>query len=134
MYRSLHTRAIRRRDSDLWPGRFPAGTWAFILNRIAALGLVLFLVLHLLAVSTVLLGPEIFNRTMAFLHRFTVLEVALLAALLYHGLNGIRVILLDLGVGLRHQRLLFWAAFTLSLAGTVAGGWFLLVLKTGAGS
>lgn len=133
MSRARNTREVRWRDLDLWPGRFPVGTWAFLLNRIAALALLLYLILHLLALSTVLLGVAAFDDTMAFLHRpaFVPLEVALLAALLYHGLNGIRLILLDVGVGVRHQKRLFWAAFALSLAGTLAGGWFLLLGRSG---
>lgn len=128
MRRSRCTREVGYRDSDAWPGQFKVGTWAFVLHRISGLALVLFVFIHLAAMASALGGQDAFDRTMAFLHRpvFRPLEVALLAALLFHGLNGLRIILLDLGVGFRYQKHMFWAAFALAAAGTLTGAWYLL--------
>jgi len=44
-------------------------------------------------------------------------EMLLVTAVIYHGLNGLRVILFDLGIGIKRQKALFWGAFVLAAAG-----------------
>jgi succinate dehydrogenase / fumarate reductase cytochrome b subunit len=63
------------------------------------LGLVLYLILHLFVLSTLLLGPEAWDTfiNLARNPAFLVLDVILLAGILIHGLNGIRVGLAGLG-------------------------------------
>jgi len=50
-------------------------------------------------------------------------EIALVAAIGYHGLNGLRIILIDFwSVGTKHQKLMFWiviVVWVLLLAGFV---------------
>ncbi len=36
------------------------------------------------------------------------LDLALVVAVLYHALNGVRVILMDLGIGVRSHKLVYW--------------------------
>jgi succinate dehydrogenase / fumarate reductase cytochrome b subunit len=36
------------------------------------------------------------------------LDLMLVAAVLYHALNGVRIILMDLGVGIRQHKAVFW--------------------------
>lgn len=87
------------------------GTWAFALNRIMGLLLVLYLGIHLGVLSLLARGPRAYDAFVAFASHPLVLlfDLGLAAVLLYHGLNGVRLILLGLGWGLRWQRELFWA-------------------------
>jgi succinate dehydrogenase / fumarate reductase cytochrome b subunit len=39
-----------------------------------------------------------------------VLDLALVVAVLYHALNGVRIILLDFGIGTKRHKLMFWCA------------------------
>jgi succinate dehydrogenase hydrophobic anchor subunit len=71
--------------------------WAWLLQRAAALGLVLVVVLHL---------ANPFRRPV---------QALLLALVLLHGLLGLRVILLDLGLPLRWHQALFAAAVGLAV-------------------
>ncbi|RMG68665.1 MAG: hypothetical protein D6710_09895, partial [Nitrospirae bacterium] len=48
-------------------------------------------------------------------------EVALLALVLAHGLNGVRVTALEMGVPSSKQKTLFWYAFTLGIILFITG-------------
>jgi succinate dehydrogenase / fumarate reductase cytochrome b subunit len=90
------------------------GMWAWILHRLTGLGLVFYIFIHIVLMSTSLLrGQQAFDATLSYLMShpvFQVLETLVLGAALYHGFNGIRILLFDLGVGIgvRSQKVLFW--------------------------
>ncbi len=90
------------------------GMWAWILHRLTGLGLVLYIFIHIVLMSSSLLrGQQAFDAMLSYLMGhpvFQVLETLLLGAALYHGFNGIRILLFDLGlgIGVRRQKLLFW--------------------------
>ena len=91
--------------------RLRIGNVAYILNRLTAIGLVAYLYIHLVVLSMLTQGPSGWDpfikiaRTPFFLS----LDVILLAGILIHGLNGIRVGLTGFGVGVRGQKPLFVA-------------------------
>ena len=84
--------------------------WAFALNRITGLGLVLYLVIHLAVLSLLARGETAWNNFVALAKTpfFLFLDVVLIFGLLFHGLNGIRVTLVGMGIGVRSQKTLFW--------------------------
>jgi succinate dehydrogenase / fumarate reductase cytochrome b subunit len=95
------------------------GYWAWLLHRVSGVAIILFLFLHVLDTSLVGFGPTAYE-TFVSLYRlpvFRVLEVALAGAVLYHGINGIRIILIDfIQDASRIQRQLWyvvWAAFVI---------------------
>ncbi len=73
------------------------GQWAWILHRFTGLGVLLFLVIHILDTFVIVFGPEIYDKVMALYRHplFRVSEVGLAAAVLFHALNGIRITILD---------------------------------------
>lgn len=87
------------------------GQRAFILNRITGLGLVAYLYLHLGVLSLLLRGESAWNGflELAITPTFLGLDILLLAGLLYHGLNGVRVALVGTGILSDRQRSLWWA-------------------------
>ena len=97
--------------SQMWDA---TGMWAFVLHRITGLGLVFYILLHtILMGSSLLSGKEDFDATLSVLMGnpvFEVLDIMLLGAVLYHGFNGIRIILFDMGAGVsvNSQRNIFW--------------------------
>ena len=105
-------------------GRAPGG-WAFILNRLTALGLTFYLGLHLIVLGKLAGGPGAYDDFVALAHStwMKAAEVILIAAVLFHGLNGLRLILHALGLGVHRQRL--WAAVTAVLA-ALASLWMAL--------
>jgi succinate dehydrogenase / fumarate reductase cytochrome b subunit len=99
------------------------GMWAFAVHRITGIGLVAYLLLHLLVLSILAQGPAGWDTfvTLARTPVFLALDVVLIAGILVHGLNGIRVALLGMGYGVSRQKpafagLLIAAAILLVLA------------------
>ncbi|MGQ9584139.1 MAG: succinate dehydrogenase, cytochrome b556 subunit [Anaerolineae bacterium] len=86
------------------------GMWAFVLNRLSGLLLVAYLMVHLMVLSLLAGGPVTYDRFVSFAsHPVVILfDIALIGLLLYHGLNGVRLILLSLGVCLNRQGEVFW--------------------------
>ena len=87
-----------------------AGGTAQWLQRITGLLLLLYLLLHVLTIRQLSHGPEAFNAALATFQNplFKLLEIGLLATVILHALNGIRITLIDLGIGQERQRQLFW--------------------------
>ena len=98
--------------------RGKAGMWAWVLNRITGLAVVLFLYVHVADTFLIGFGPDVYNEVMG-LYRAPVvrfLEVGLVAAVLYHGLNGIRVMLINFWEpATRIERQLFYGVVALTL-------------------
>ena len=93
-------RALRNRE----------GQWAWALHRLSGLGVLAFLCMHIVDTSLMLAGEDAYNHLIRNVYQqawFQPLEIALGGALVYHTLNGLRVIALDLWEpALRHDRLL----------------------------
>ena len=71
------------------------GMWAFALNRLTGIGLVVYLYLHFVMLSQLLQGPAAWDAFVALARSPLVLvfDVVLFAGLVIHGLNGFRVAL-----------------------------------------
>jgi succinate dehydrogenase hydrophobic anchor subunit len=106
------------------------GGMAFLVNRAIGLGLVAYLYLHLLILSMLARGPDAWDSFMdlASSAPFLALDVILLAGILIHAANGVRVVLIGLGLVARGQRARLGAAPP--LAGQMISGAALLVLLT----
>lgn len=94
-----------------------AGGWAFVLNRITALGLTLYLFLHLIVLGELAKGPDAYDNFLVLTENpFIKLgELAVVAAAILHGLNGVRIILTSFGVGVTRQKQLFYGFMIVSI-------------------
>lgn len=93
--------------AGLWKA---TGMWAWLLFRISGLILVFYLGAHIIIIST---GQ--FDKLDALMKTFdnpvlVLLDLALVVAVLYHALNGVRIILMDLGIGIKRHKVMFWSA------------------------
>ena len=77
------------------------GQWSWMLHRVTGVGVLLFLLAHILDTALIALGPEHYNAIISIyrLPVFRVGEVALVAMVLYHALNGIRIVIIDFWPG-----------------------------------
>ena len=75
------------------------GYVAWILHRLTGLGLSLYIFMHIYVIHHISKGKEAFNEVMALVQSpfFHFAEVALLGAVVYHAVNGLRVVLTDYG-------------------------------------
>jgi succinate dehydrogenase / fumarate reductase cytochrome b subunit len=104
-----------------------------MLFRISGLVLVFYLFMHLWVISQGRIGgPEAINNLFEFFDKplLVFLDLMLVAAVLYHALNGVRVILMDLGIGIKQHKVVFWicmlvAALSLSLFAAKASSFIL---------
>jgi succinate dehydrogenase / fumarate reductase cytochrome b subunit len=93
------------------------GFWAFILNRLSALGLTFYLGLHLAVLNKLAQGTQAYDDFVAFSQSplIKIGEVILIAAAVFHGLNGLRLILHAFGIGIRYQKQLFLLAVAVTV-------------------
>jgi succinate dehydrogenase / fumarate reductase cytochrome b subunit len=83
---------------EIYTYRGGPGMIAWALHRVAGVGVVLFLALHIFDIFLMHFGPGLFDDLL-FLYKHPLLratEILLLFGLLYHALNGLRIILLDI--------------------------------------
>jgi len=94
------------------------GTFAFIMNRLTGLGLTFYLFLHLLALGQLASGPQAYDGFIALVKNpvFLVGEYLVVVGGILHGLNGLRIVITSLGVGVPNQKQLFYALMLLALA------------------
>jgi succinate dehydrogenase / fumarate reductase, cytochrome b subunit len=100
--------------SGLWKG---VGMWAWILFRISGLVLVAYLFVHIWVISQGRVGgaTQLNNLFKMFDKPVLVFfDLMLVAAVLYHALNGVRVILMDLGVGIRQHKAVYWVCMVVA--------------------
>ncbi|OQZ89295.1 succinate dehydrogenase, cytochrome b556 subunit [Mycobacterium alsense] len=117
----------RRPPRTLYRG--DPGMWAWVLHRISGATIFFFLFVHVLDSAMLRVNPQTYNAVIGDYQTPIVglMEYGLIAAVLFHGLNGIRVILIDFwSEGPRHQRLMFWIVWIVFLllmvpAGVVTG-------------
>jgi succinate dehydrogenase / fumarate reductase cytochrome b subunit len=103
------TSPARRLRRTLYRG--DPGMWSWVLHRITGATIFFFLFVHVLDTALVRVGPQTYNEVITTYKTpiVGVMELGLAAAVLYHGLNGIRVILIDFWAqGTRYQRLMLW--------------------------
>jgi succinate dehydrogenase cytochrome b556 subunit len=86
--------------NGLWQAikyRGGTGHLAFIGHRLAGLGTLLFLIIHVTETSAVYFNPQFYADVVArYQHPVFMLgEIGLVAAVLFHGLNGVRIIAFD---------------------------------------
>ena len=92
--------------------------WSWVLHRITGVAIYFFLLVHILDTSLVRLSPEAYNAVIG-TYKTPIMglgEIALVAAIGLHALNGLRIILIDFSSwGTKHQRLMFWIVIGLWL-------------------
>jgi succinate dehydrogenase / fumarate reductase cytochrome b subunit len=94
------------------------GQWAYFLHRISGIAIALYLFIHVVNISLAMFGPEVADRAMAIFHiwPFRVGLLAVIAGVIYHTLNGLRIIAMDLtGWGVSRQRPMWYGVLALSV-------------------
>jgi succinate dehydrogenase / fumarate reductase, cytochrome b subunit len=88
-----------------------SGITAHVIQRITGVLLLIYLFLHVRTIHELSRGQAAFDAALLTFRNpfFKLLEIALLGTVILHALNGVRITLLDLGVGHARQRQLFWA-------------------------
>lgn len=99
-----------------------SGQYAWALHRATGLGIIFFLLVHILDIMLIGLGRDVYDHTVEFYGRAFIIpmEVALVGAVIYHALNGLRVILIDFWPGgVKNQRTMYYLAVIAAVALTI---------------
>lgn len=104
--------------------RIHLGTLAWILHRLSGLGLIFYLLLHIWVIHHLAGGQKSFDGIMEVFNNplFKFLEIGLVGVILYHLFNGLRVTLIDMGLLVERQKMLFAVAVVLWLIAWFAIG------------
>jgi succinate dehydrogenase / fumarate reductase cytochrome b subunit len=87
--------------------------WSWVAHRVTGVLIYFFLFVHVLDTSLVRVSPEDYDRVIDTYKTPAValLEYFLVAAVLFHALNGLRVAAIDFwSKGTRYQKQMLWAA------------------------
>jgi succinate dehydrogenase / fumarate reductase cytochrome b subunit len=73
------------------------GQWSWLLHRITGVAIILFLFAHVVDTAVIGWGPDAYNKVMAAYENpfVRLLELGLVAAVLYHSVNGTKITLID---------------------------------------
>ena len=98
----------------LYRGQY--GMWSWVAHRITGVAIFFFLLVHVLDTALVRVSPEAYNAVMA-TYKNPVMglgEAGLVAAIVYHAFNGLRIILIDFWKGgTKNQKGLLWGVIAL---------------------
>jgi succinate dehydrogenase / fumarate reductase cytochrome b subunit len=100
------------------------GFLSFMLRRISGVALVIYLGMHIVAIGSVNSGSATFDDAMNFLQQpfFKLAEIALLAAVVYHAFDGIRLLIVHYFSVTEYRKSMFYAVFVVSFILVIAGG------------
>ncbi|PQZ91661.1 succinate dehydrogenase, cytochrome b556 subunit [Arthrobacter sp. MYb227] len=108
-------------SGTLYRGR--EGMWSWVGHRITGVVIFLFLLVHVLDTSLVRVSPGAYDAVMATYKNplMALGETALVAAIVFHAFNGLRLILVDFWKqGTKYQRQMLWSVIGLWVITMVA--------------
>jgi succinate dehydrogenase / fumarate reductase cytochrome b subunit len=103
------TKKQARPGGTLYRGN--TGMWSWVLHRITGVAIFFFLLVHILDTALIRVSPEAYNAVIGTYKNplMGLGEVGLVGAIIFHALNGLRIILIDFwSKGVKYQRLMFW--------------------------
>ncbi|KAM9861880.1 succinate dehydrogenase, cytochrome b556 subunit [Leucobacter sp. BZR 635] len=110
-----------QRGGTLYRGN--EGMWSWVLHRITGVAIFFFLLVHVLDTALIRVSPEAYNAVMS-AYKTPIMglgEAALVAAIVFHAFNGLRIILVDYwSKGAKYHKTMFWIVIVL-WAVTMAG-------------
>jgi succinate dehydrogenase / fumarate reductase cytochrome b subunit len=92
--------------------------WSWVLHRITGIAIFFFLLVHVLDTSLIRVSPEAYNAVLG-TYKNPIMglgETVLVVAIVFHALNGLRIILVDVwSKGAQYQKQMFWIVIGLWL-------------------
>jgi len=117
---------VKAGNSTVYKGR--SGQWAFVTHRVSGFLVFMFLLLHIVDVSLIS-RPELYDEVHE-LYGNVVLrlfEVGLLFGLVFHSLNGLRIVMVDFFPGgIRNERRALGVVIFLTIVFTLVGGYVIM--------
>jgi succinate dehydrogenase / fumarate reductase, cytochrome b subunit len=118
---------VKAPAGTLYRGR--EGMWSWVAHRITGVLIFFFLFSHVLDTALVRVSPDAYNRIMDTYKTpiVNLFEVGLVGAVLYHALNGLRVMAIDFwDKGTKYQKQMTFAVVGITVLVMVPGTYFML--------
>ena len=124
----MATRASKRKSTygPIYKGH--EGQYSWLVHRITGVAIILFLFAHVVDTAVVGWGPNAYNRVVAVYENpfVRLLELGLVAAVISHSLNGLKIILIDFFPSLATRiRLLGYATLAAFIASMIPITWIM---------
>ena len=106
-----------------------SGMWSWLFHRVSGLAILLFLLIHIVDISLLSFGPAVYNKSILLFDQWEVrlLSLSLIAAVLYHAFNGIRIMLIDFWrKAVKYQKVLFAIVMVLTIALFIPAAYFVM--------
>src|SRR5262249_19748910 len=106
-----------------------AGMWSLLFHRVSGLAILLFLLIHIVDISMLSFGPTVYNNSILLFDQWTVrlLSLSLIAAILYHAFNGIRIMLIDFWhKAVKYQKALFAFVMVVTIVLFIPAAYFVM--------
>lgn len=103
--------------------------WSWVAHRITGVAVLFFLYVHVLDTALVRVSPAGYDEVIASYKTplVNLMEVGLVGAVLFHALNGLRIVAVDFwGKGTRYQKQMLWATVIVWAAVMIPGAYFML--------
>ncbi|MFD6072177.1 MULTISPECIES: succinate dehydrogenase, cytochrome b556 subunit [Amycolatopsis] len=116
-----------RRQGTFYRG--DPGMWSWVLHRITGVLTFFFLFVHVLDTALVRVSPDTYNEVIETYKTplVNLLEVGLVGAVLFHALNGIRVMLVDFWEkGPKFQKPMLWTILAIWVVVMIPGAYFMM--------
>jgi succinate dehydrogenase / fumarate reductase cytochrome b subunit len=118
---------VKAPAGTLYRGR--EGMWSWVAHRVTGVLIFFFLFSHVLDTALVRVSPDAYNRIMDTYKTpiVNLFEVGLVGAVLYHALNGLRVMAIDFwDKGTKYQKQMTFAVVGITLLVMVPGTYYML--------
>jgi succinate dehydrogenase / fumarate reductase, cytochrome b subunit len=124
------TTAVRNRGLTTalrYKGR--EGMWTWMLHRVTGLGVLLFLIVHVIETAAIIYSPAFYDSALVLYKNpfFRIAELAIFFSVLFHAANGLRIVVQDFWpyVMERHRQLA-WAAALVTLLAMIPVTWIMV--------
>ena len=108
------------------------GQYAWILHRATGIGVLFFLLVHIIDIMLIGLGRDVYDHTVSFYANPWIIpmEILLVGAVIYHTLNGLRVIAINFSAaGPSREKGYFWWVMGITVVLTAISGVIILAAE-----
>ena len=105
------------------------GMWTWILHRLTGLGVLFFLIIHVVDTGLIIYRPDWYDSALAIYQHpfFRIGELAIFFGVLYHAVNGLRIIVQDFWpYVMQYQRRLSLATAVVVLVAMIPVTWIMV--------
>lgn len=124
--------ASATRSTSLWNAlRYKGreGMWTWILHRLTGLGILVFLIVHVVETAAVIYFPGFYEEALNLYQQplFRFAELLIFFSVLYHAANGLRIIVQDFWpYVMQRQRQLTWGVAAVVVLSMLPVSWMML--------